>query len=171
MEVPGRFADTSRSCQASSGRCGGLQELGLSSLRGRRNPFGTKLILLLPWRSQQFFEKAKVWNRHGKSIRLYREGNLHNAYVRAGDVTPELAPVGPAEESWARMEVDDGDRDEQDEANQPDELQESLSCLPACRAGEAEALSDESCCVCTSKRNRSTTQETDNQGTGKARTG
>ena len=33
--------------------------------------------------------KHRVWNRHGKGIRLYREGNLHNAYVRAGDVTPE----------------------------------------------------------------------------------
>ena len=33
--------------------------------------------------------KHRVWNRLGRSIRLYREGNLHNAYVRAGDVTPE----------------------------------------------------------------------------------
>ena len=41
----------------------------------------------------------RVWNRHGKSIRLYREGNLYNAYVRAGDATLELAPVEPSEES------------------------------------------------------------------------
>ena len=54
----------------------------------------------------------------------------------------------------------------------------SSSCKPAHRAGEAEAFSDELCCVrilvrsvCKTKRNRSTTQETDNQGTGKARTG
>ena len=53
-------------------------------------------------------KKHKVWNRHGKNIRLYREGNLYNAYVRTGDVTQKLAPVELAEESWTRMEVDDG---------------------------------------------------------------
>ena len=72
-------------------------------------------------------KKHKVWNRHGKSIRLYREGNLYNAYVRAGDVKPELAPVEPAEESWIRLEVDDGDRDEQDEADQPEEPRRVLA--------------------------------------------
>ena len=50
-----------------------------------------------------------VWSRRGKSIRLHREGNLYNAYVRTGDVTPELAPVEPSS-SWTRMEVDDGSR-------------------------------------------------------------
>ena len=50
----------------------------------------------------------KVWSRRGRSIRLYHEGNLYNAYVRTGDVTQELASVEPAEESWTRMEVDDG---------------------------------------------------------------
>ena len=118
-------------------------------------------------------KKHKVWNRHGKSIRFCRKGNLYNAHVRAGDVTSELAPVEPAEESWTRMDVDDGDRDEQGEADQPEELRRVLAARQRDRAGDAEAFS----CVrtlvrgvCTSKRNRSTTQETDNQGTGKART-
>ena len=47
--------------------------------------------------------------------------------MRAGDVTPELAPVEPAEESWTRMEVDDGDHDEQDEPDQPEELRRVLA--------------------------------------------
>ena len=101
--------------------------MGLSSLRGRRNPFGTKFSCCFGGPSNFEKKNTKVWNRHGKSIRLYREGNLHNAYVRAGDVTPELAPVEPAEESWTRMEVDDGDRDEQDEADQPEELRTVLA--------------------------------------------
>ena len=42
--------------------------------------------------------------------------------MRVGDFTPEVAPVEPAEESWTRMDVDDGDHDEQDEADQPEEL-------------------------------------------------
>ena len=63
--------------------------------------------------------KHKVWSRRG---RLYREGNLYNAYVRTGDVTQELAPVEPAEESCTRMEVDDVQRDEQEESE--DQLEE-----------------------------------------------
>ena len=59
-----------------------------------------------------FFAKHIVWSRRGKSVTLYREGNLYNAYVRTGDVTQELAPVEPAEDRWTRMEVDDGQRDE-----------------------------------------------------------
>ena len=35
-----------------------------------------------------------VWNQHG--IRLYREGNLYNMYVKAGDLVPMLAPVEAA---------------------------------------------------------------------------
>ena len=94
------------SCQTSAERYEGLQEMGLSSLRGRRNPFGTKFSCCL--RGLNNFEKKhKVWNRH------YREGNLYNAYVRAGVVRSEPAPVDPAKESWTRIEVDDGDRDEQ----------------------------------------------------------
>ena len=27
------------------------------------------------------FKNHRVWNRHGKSLRLYREGKLYNAYV------------------------------------------------------------------------------------------
>ena len=69
----------------------------------------------------------EVWSRRGKSIRLYREGNLYKAYVRAGGVTLELAPVEPSS-SWTRMEVDDGQRDEQDEsADQPEELRRVLA--------------------------------------------
>ena len=72
-------------------------------------------------------KKHKVWNRHGKNIRLYREGNLYNAYMRTGDVTQELAPVEPADESWTRMEVDDGQRDKQEESeDQPEELRRVL---------------------------------------------
>ena len=73
------------------------------------------------------FEKAQGLDRHGKNIRLYREGNLYNAYVRTGDVTQELAPVEPAEESWTRVEVDDGQRDKQEESeDQPEELRRVL---------------------------------------------
>ena len=59
----------------------------------------------------------RVWDRHGKSIRLYQEGKL--AQRVRGNWTchsGELAPVEPAEESWTRrgeMDVDDGDHDEQ----------------------------------------------------------
>ena len=72
--------------------------------------------------------KHKVWSLRGKSIRLYREGNLYNAYVRTGDVTPELALVEPTEDSWTSMEVDDRQRDEQDESeDQPEELRRVLA--------------------------------------------
>ena len=71
--------------------------------------------------------KHKVWSRRGRSIRLYREGNLCNAYVRIGNVTQEFAPVEPAEESWTRMEVDDGQHDKQEESeDQPEELRRVL---------------------------------------------
>ena len=71
------------------------------------------------------------------------------------------------------MEVDDGQRDEQDEsADQPEELRRVLDH----KAGEAETFSNESCCVrtlvrgvCESERNRSTASETDVQVIGKAR--
>ena len=55
-----------------------------------------------------------------RSLRLYREGILYNTCVRGGDVTPELAPVESPEESWTRMDVDHGDHDEQEEADQPE---------------------------------------------------
>jgi len=71
--------------------------------------------------------KHNVWNCRGPSIRLYREGNLYNAYLRTGDVTPELAPVEVPEESWTRMEVDQEDRDECDEADHPEELRRVLT--------------------------------------------
>ena len=85
----------------------------------RRSPVALEVRAIL--------KKHKVWNRHGKNIRLYREGNLYNAHVRTGDVTQELAPVEPAEESWTRMEVDDGQRDKQEETeDQPEELRRVL---------------------------------------------
>ena len=72
-------------------------------------------------------KNTRFWNRHGKNIRLYREGNLYNAYVRTGDVTQELAPVEPAEESSTTMEVDDGQRDKQEESeDQPEKLRRVL---------------------------------------------
>ena len=47
-------------------RCGGLQEMGLSSLRGRRNPFGTKFSCCLGGPSN--FEKSQglesSWQEH-----------------------------------------------------------------------------------------------------------
>ena len=123
----------------------------------------------------------RVWDRHGKSIRLHREGNLYNAFVRTGAVTPELAPVWPAEESWTRpgeMDVDDGGRDEQDEAEQPEELRRVPAARQPTELERQNYFSDKSCCVCTvvqsvceSKGNRSTAQETDSRGIGKARTG
>ena len=75
-------------------------------------PLERKSLVALEIRA--ILKNHRVWNRHGKNIRLYREGILYNAYVRTGDVTPELAPVEPAEESWTRpceMDVDDGDHD------------------------------------------------------------
>ena len=55
---------------------------------------------------------------------------MYNAYVRTGDVTPVLAPVELAEESWTRpgeMDLDDGGHDEQDEAEHPEELRRVLA--------------------------------------------
>ena len=74
--------------------------------------------------------KHKVWSRRGKSIRLYREGNLYSAYVRIGDVPPEPAPVEQAEDSWISMEVDGGQRNEQDESADQPELRSSKECWP-----------------------------------------
>ena len=121
------------------------------------------------WRFEHFLKRHKVWNRHGNSIRFYRGGNLYNAYVRAGDVAPELAPVEPAEESWTRMKVDDGGHDEQDEADQNEELRRVLAArwptelerqkhfrqIVLCSHLGAKCV-----CVCERKRNKSTTQET-----------
>ena len=150
-----------------------------SSLRGRRNPCETKFSCCFGGPSN--FEKHKVWNRHGKSIRLYREGNLYKAYVRAGDVIPELAPVEPAEESWTRareMDVDGGDHDDQDEADQPKKLRRvSAARQPTELERQKHFQTNDAvfapwCEVCVkAKGNRSTTQETDNQGIGKTRTG
>ena len=85
----------------------------------RRSPVALEIRAVLT--------KHKVWGRRGRSIRLYREGNLYDAYVRTGDVAQELAPVEPAEESWTRMEVDDGQRDEQVECeDHPEELRRVL---------------------------------------------
>ena len=93
---------------------------------------------LVALKVQAVLQKHKVWNRHGKKIRLYREGNLCNAHVRTGDVTQKLAPVEPAEESWTRMEVDDGQRDKQEESeDQPEDLR-SVGSSTAHRAGEAK---------------------------------
>ena len=46
------------SCQASTEGCGGLQEVGLSSLRGRRDPLGNENFLLL-WLSEQFLKSTR----------------------------------------------------------------------------------------------------------------
>ena len=124
------------------------------------------------------FEKksTRSGNRHGKNIRLYLEGNLYNAYVRTGNAQ-ELAPVEPAEVSWTMMEVDDGQRDKQEECE--DQLEELRRVLEARQPTELERqkFPNESCCVrnlvrgvCESERNRSTAQETDEQGIGEART-
>ena len=69
------------------------------------NLVGTKVLCCLGISSS--FGKAQSLESS-----LYREGKLYSAYVRTGDVTQEFAPVEPAEESWTRMEVDDGQRDE-----------------------------------------------------------
>ena len=45
--------------------------------------------------------KHKVWSHRGKSIRLYREGKLYNAYVRAGDATP-----GACTFKWRKLTMD-----------------------------------------------------------------
>ena len=63
----------------------------------RRSPVAVEVRAIL--------KKHKVWNRHDKIIRLYREDKLYNAYVRTDDVTQELAPVEAAEE----ISIKDGD--------------------------------------------------------------
>ena len=76
--------------------------------------------------------------------------------MRAGDVTSELAPVEPAEESWTRMDVDDGDRDEQDAADQPEELRRVLAARQPTeleRQKHFHVLAPWCEGVCTSKRN------------------
>ena len=81
----------------------------------RRSPIALEIRAVLA--------KHNVWSRRGRSIRFYRESNLYNAYVRTGNVTQELAPVEPAEESWTRMEVDDGQHHKQEESeDQPEEF-------------------------------------------------
>ena len=98
--------------------------------------------------------------------------------VRTGDVTQELAPVEPAEESWTRMEVDDGQRDEQKESeDQPEELRRVLGARQPTELERQKhsqmnhAVFVPWCEVCVkSNRNRSTAQETDEQGIGEART-
>ena len=97
------------------------------SLLGRNTPVALEIRAVLA--------KHKVWSRRGKSMPLNREGNLYNAYVRAGHVTPELAPVEPSS-SWTRMEVDDGQRDEQDES--ADHLEELRRVLAARQPTELE---------------------------------
>ena len=114
VELRGRFADT---VEVSKRWASLLFEDG--GIRLERNSPALEVRAILA--------KHRVWNRHGKSIKLYREGNLYNAYVRAGDVTPELAPVEPAKGSWTRMDVDEGDNGEQDEADQPEELRRVLA--------------------------------------------
>ena len=135
--------------------------MGLASLRRWVNLVGTKVPAALEIRAVL---PKHMWSHRGRSMRLYREENLYNACVRTGDVTQELAPVEPAEESWTRMEVDDGQHDEQVECeDQPEELRRVLEARQPTEL-EAETFSNESCCVrtlvrgvCKSKRNRSTT--------------
>ena len=111
--------------QTAAACCGGLQKTGLASLRRWRNLVGTKILVALEIRA--VLAKHNVWSLRGRSIKLHREGNLNNAHVRTGDVTQELAPVEPAEESWTRMEFDDGQRDKQEESeDQPEELRRVL---------------------------------------------
>ena len=71
----------------------------------RRSPVSLEIRAVLA--------KHKVWSRSGRSTRLYREGYLYNSYVRTCDAAQELEPLESAQESWTRMEVDDGQRDEQ----------------------------------------------------------
>ena len=78
---------------------------------------------------------------------------MYTAFVRAGDVTPELAPAELGEESWTRMDVDDGgDRDEQDEADQPEELTRVLAARQPTQLERQKHFSDKSCCVRTKVR-------------------
>ena len=114
-----------RSSQATVECRGGLQEMGLLLL------FDDGGILLERNSPVASGSPCSFGVKHSICEgRLYREGNVH---VRAGDVTPELAPVEPAEESWTRMDDGDhdGDHDEHDQADRPEEAQESLSCSSA----------------------------------------
>ena len=122
-------------------------------------------------------KKHKVWKRHGKSIRLYREGNLYNAYVR-------VVAMSHRSLHWLnRGELDQDGRgrwrsDEQDEANQLEELRRVSAARQPTELERQRSIFTQLYCVrtlvrsvCTSKRNRSTTPQTHSHGTGKATTG
>ena len=87
--------------------------MGLSSLRKWRNLVGTKHSCCLG-KSSSFGQAQK-----SGVVVARASGSLPRR--------PELAPVEPSS-SWTRMEVDDGQRDEQDEsADQPEELRRVLA--------------------------------------------
>ena len=100
--------------------------MGLASLRRWRNLVGTKVTCCLG--NSSSFGKAQSLESSWKDHQALPRGELVQCiYVRTGDITQELAPVEPAEESWARMEVDDGQHDEQVECeDQPEELRRVL---------------------------------------------
>ena len=64
--------------------------MGLLSLRRPRNPFRRKFSCCFG--SPSSFGQALCLDSRHQTL---REENLYNVYVRAGDVTPELAPVEP----------------------------------------------------------------------------
>ena len=100
--------------------------MGLASLRRWWNLVGTKVTCCLG--NSSSFGKAHSLESSWKEHQAPPRGNLYDAYVRTGDVTRELAPVEPAEDSWTRMGVHDGQRDEQDEsADQPEEFRRVLA--------------------------------------------
>ena len=108
--------------------------MGLASLRRWRNLVGTKVPYCLG--NSSSFGKAQSLESSWKEHQALPRGNLYNAYVRTGDVTQELAPVEPAEESWTRMEVDDGQHDEQVECE--DQFEELRRVLEARQPTELE---------------------------------
>ena len=92
--------------------------------------------------------KHCVWKRQGRaSDSTAKATYLYNAYMRIGDVKPELAPVEPFEEGWTRMDVDDRDHDERDEAEQSEELKRVLAARQLSELERQKHFSDESCCV------------------------
>ena len=87
----------------------------LLSLRRRRNPLARKFSCCVGGPNSFGQAQGLPSSRHQTPP---PEGN--KVYVLAGDVSPELAQVEPAEESWTRL--DDGDQVEQDQADQLEEL-------------------------------------------------
>ena len=121
--------------------------MGLASLRRWENLVGTKVPCCLGNSSSVGKAQSLEWS--WKDHKALPRGELVHAYVRTGDVTQERAPMEPAKECWTRMEVDDGQRDEQVECeDQPEELRRVLEAhQPTELERQKHSQTNHACCV------------------------